>query len=96
MKWCWLDKAKYFPKGTIFDAKASSGSYALQSILKAKKVIDVGLVWRVGNGKSIQIYNKWIPITNSTKIISPWVVVLEDAVVANLLDHDWIEAGIAI
>lgn len=79
----------YFRKGTIFDAKACSGSYALQSILKAKKVIDVGLAWRVGNGKSIQIYNKWIPITNSTKIISPWVVVLEDAVVANLLDHDW-------
>lgn len=89
-KWCWLDKAKYFPRGTIFDAKASSGSYAWQSILKAKKVIDVRLVWRLGNGNSIQIYNdRWIPITNSAKIISPWVVVLEDAVVANLLDQDW-------
>ena len=28
-------KAKYFPTGTIFDAKAGSGSYAWKSILKA-------------------------------------------------------------
>lgn len=35
-------KAKYFPTGTIFDAKASSGSYAWRSILKARKVILLG------------------------------------------------------
>ena len=29
-------KAKYFPIGSIFDAKTKSGSYAWKSILKAR------------------------------------------------------------
>ena len=36
-------KAKYFPKGSIFEAAAAKGSYAWQSILKARKVISMGI-----------------------------------------------------
>ena len=46
-------KTKYFPNGTIFDAKASSGSYAWKSILRARKVISMGARWQVGDGSQI-------------------------------------------
>ena len=46
-------KAKYFPHGTVFDAKKASSSYAWQSILKARSVIADGMMWRVGDGQTI-------------------------------------------
>ena len=48
-------KAKYFPKGSIFKASAANGSYAWQSILKSSNVILMGMRWRIGDGKSIDI-----------------------------------------
>ena len=48
-------KAKYFPHGTVLDAKKASGSYAWQSILKARSVIADGMMWRVGDGSTILI-----------------------------------------
>ena len=55
-------KAKYFPRGSIFEASASSGSYAWQSILKARNVISAGMRRRLGDGKSIKFYNEnWQP-----------------------------------
>ena len=38
--------AKYFPSGSIFDAKNAKGSYAWQSILKARTVVEKGMIWR--------------------------------------------------
>jgi len=49
-------KAKYFPNGSIFQAKTSSGSFAWQNILKARKVISDGMLWRVGDGKTIWVF----------------------------------------
>ena len=44
-------KARFFPSGTILDAKDSvSASYAWRSILKGRDVIQKGALWRVGNG----------------------------------------------
>ena len=37
--------AKYFPSGSIFDAKVVSGSYAWQSIVKASRLVQSGLLW---------------------------------------------------
>lgn len=45
-------KSKYFPNSTIFEAKATNG-YAWKSILRARKVINLGAKWRVGDGKRI-------------------------------------------
>ena len=54
-------KAKYFPNGSIFNAKQSSGSYAWKSILKARQVISLGATWRVGDGKEISVFkDRWI------------------------------------
>uniref|UniRef100_A0A7N2LQZ7 Uncharacterized protein n=1 Tax=Quercus lobata TaxID=97700 RepID=A0A7N2LQZ7_QUELO len=61
-------KAKYFPRGSIFEASASSGSYAWQSILKARNVISAGMRRRLGDGKRIKFYNEnWHPGNESTK-----------------------------
>ena len=49
-------KAKYFPTGTIFDAKVGSRSYAWKSILKSRKVIQLGAQWRIGDGSSVKIF----------------------------------------
>ena len=73
-------KAKYFPRGSIFEASASSGSYAWQSILKARNVISAGMRRRLGDGKRIKFYNEnWHPGNESTKVISPCVPALEGA-----------------
>uniref|UniRef100_A0A2N9HCI6 Reverse transcriptase domain-containing protein n=1 Tax=Fagus sylvatica TaxID=28930 RepID=A0A2N9HCI6_FAGSY len=66
-------KAKFFPHGTILDCPSSTrGSYAWQSILKARDVISRGAVWRVGNGASINIWDhRWLLEENHRKIITP-------------------------
>ena len=35
----WVFSAKYFPSGSVFDAKVASGSYAWQGIVKASKLV---------------------------------------------------------
>lgn len=65
-------KTKYFPHDLIFDAKISSDPYVWQSILKARKVIQSGVLWRVGDRKRIKIYeDRWLPGNESSKVISP-------------------------
>ena len=56
-------KAKFFPIGTILDAKESSlGSYAWKSILSARDIIKKEAVWRIGDGQSVSIReDKWLP-----------------------------------
>ena len=80
-------KAKYFPTGTVFDAKVGSGSYALKSILKARKVIQLGARWRIGDGSSVKIFkDSWLPNVHSGRVLSPVFVLSEDATVDRLLD----------
>ena len=82
-------KAKYFPTGSIFEASATKGSYTWQSILKAQKMISMGMQWRLGDGKSIDIYNdNWLPRKGSAKIVSPHVPTLQGALVAGLINSD--------
>ncbi|XP_030930993.1 uncharacterized protein LOC115956857 [Quercus lobata] len=80
-------KAKYFPNGSIFEAHSAGGSYAWQSILKARRVISMGMQWRIGDGKSINVYNdSWLPGKGSKKILSPKSGALEGARVAALIN----------
>ena len=82
-------KAKYFHTGTIFDAKAGSGSYAWKSILKARKVIQLGARWRIGDGSSVKIFkDSWLPNVHSGRVLSPVFVLSEDATVDQLLDSE--------
>ena len=64
--------AKYFPSGSIFDAKVASRSYAWQSIAKARKLVQTGLFQSVGNGRKINIYgDRWLPRGDLACVVSP-------------------------
>ena len=51
-------KLVFFLDGTILDASSRRrGSYAWQSIMKARDIIINGACWRVGDGSKIKIWN---------------------------------------
>ena len=54
------------------EAVNTKGSFAWQSILKARQVIELGVVWRVGNGEKVRIRgDSWLPDPHSSKVILP-------------------------
>lgn len=56
-------KAKYFPEGNVLQAILKDEiSYTWRSILKGVELLKDGIIWRVGNGESIKIWeDPWIP-----------------------------------
>ena len=65
-------KAKYYPHGkledTVFTGNASS---SWQAISHGLDLLKRGLIWRVGNGKSIRVWrDNWIPRPFSFKPVS--------------------------
>ena len=79
--------AKYFSNGSVFDAKAASRSFAWKSIVKASKLVQSGLLWRVGNGSKINIYNNmWLPRRASACVVSPRIEGVSNWSVAKLLE----------
>lgn len=68
---------------------SNKGSYAWKSIIQAKHVIEVGRVWRVGNGQSIQVRNdRWLPQVSGSKVISPLSGLGNVSKVCDLINHD--------
>ena len=82
-------KARFFPKGSILEAKdSSSASYVWRSILKGRDVISKGALWRVGDGKQIKIWgDNWLPSKNKAKITSPVLYGQENSSVAVLINQ---------
>ena len=67
----------------------AGGSYAWQSILKARRVISKGMRWRIGDGKSTSIYNdNWLLGRGSAKVVSPHAPTLEGAQAVALINLD--------
>ncbi|XP_050290614.1 uncharacterized protein LOC126728906 [Quercus robur] len=66
-------RAKYFPSGDIFEAVQNPRcSYTWKSIMLARDVISNGALWRIGDGKDIQIWqHRWLPSPGSGKVLSP-------------------------
>lgn len=82
-------KAKYFPRGIVFEAKSTSGSFAWKSILKARKVIDVGARWRIGNGAQTKFFkDAWLPGSNASRVLSPVSVLSENDTINQLIDSE--------
>jgi ribonuclease HI len=83
-------KEKYYPNGSFLDSNLGRRpSYAWRSIYNAKHLLTKGLVWRVGDGTSIKIWNdRWLPTLGSHKVQSPVQVLSADARVCDLLDTD--------
>ena len=66
-------KAKYFPYSTLHQAqKGSKASYLWASLLEGKRVVEQGANWRVGDGKSINVWNdRWIKKPPDFKVHKP-------------------------
>jgi hypothetical protein len=66
-------KAKYFREGDVLRAKPREGmSYTWRSILKGLELLKKGVVWRVGNGESIRIWeDPWLPCGITRRPITP-------------------------
>ena len=86
--------ARFFPNYSIMEAKYSStGSYAWQSILHRRDVLLRGCRWRVGNGRSVNIWQStWLPRKHPTKVTSLTIDSMADVRVEILIDkatHHW-------
>ena len=83
-------KAKFFPHYSILDAQDSAlGSYTWRSILRGRDVILEGACWRVGNGRSIKIWqHHWLPIKHPTRITCIMLESMEEAIVECLINVD--------
>uniref|UniRef100_A0A2N9IZ60 Reverse transcriptase domain-containing protein n=1 Tax=Fagus sylvatica TaxID=28930 RepID=A0A2N9IZ60_FAGSY len=80
-------KAKFFPHGTVMEARHSTcASYPWKSILNARHVITKGTRWRIGNGLSTRIWHdKWLPPPSSGNPITPPCVLPHDVCVSSLI-----------
>ena len=66
-------KAKYFKSTSFLEAQVGNGpSYTWRSLMEAKSVVERGMRWNIGNGRSIDIWrDRWLPTPNSFKVINP-------------------------
>lgn len=58
-----LLKAKYYPHGSVLEARVSAGcSYSWRSIASSLPISNMAARWRVGNGEDIRVWlDRWIP-----------------------------------
>jgi hypothetical protein len=62
--------------------------FAWRSIWQAKSLLQEGLMWRVGNGSRIKLWNdKWIPAT-PYKVLDPVRILSRDARVADIINRE--------
>ncbi|KAF5471784.1 hypothetical protein F2P56_008554 [Juglans regia] len=66
-------KQKYFNKGDLLEAKLGTRpSFAWRGIHAGLTLLKKGLIWRVGNGQKINIWqDRWIPSLPAQKILTP-------------------------
>jgi ribonuclease HI len=83
-------KEKYFPRGEFLSAKLGSrSSFAWRSLLSGRELLSAGLIWRIGDGKSVSIWSdKWIPRPTMFSVISPCKVLPATAKVGDLIHGD--------
>jgi len=66
-------KARYFPHSDILHCSPRPRiSYTWRSILKGVALLKEGIIWRIGNGKNVKIWeHPWIPKGITRKPITP-------------------------
>jgi hypothetical protein len=64
---------KYFSRGDFMKANlGSKPSFAWQSILAGREVLEAGMIWRIEDGKSVAIWaDRWIPRPTTFSMLSP-------------------------
>ena len=68
-----VSKARYFPRLNPNKAsKCPNASYLWKSLLEGRKMIKESSIWRVGDGKQIDVWkNKWLKKSPSFKVQLP-------------------------
>ena len=87
-------KAKYHPNCSIIEAaRGRNPFFAWRSIQSSSDLIQEGLIWRVGNGEKIRIWqDKWLPMPSTFKVYSTPILLHPTATVKELIDStskDW-------
>ena len=82
-------RARYFPKDSIFKCKPhKNASWIWQGLLGARSLIEKGLIKRIGNGRSTNIWeHKRIPRSISSKPASPRPLNSDLKMVHELISH---------
>jgi hypothetical protein len=80
-------KGRYFPNCTFLDApQPRSSSFTWRSLMYGKEILMKGVLWRVGDGKTIRINkDNWIQCSSMVK---PIVSLPEGLKVHSLIDED--------
>ena len=66
-----------------------SGSYAWQSILKAREIVKRGSIWHIGDGRQVRIRGeKWLQEKLSNRVLSPQKNLPNNAQVCAIIDED--------
>lgn len=83
-------KSKYYPHSSFLEAKLGSmPSFTWRSIIGAQDLLKSGVKWKVGTHDQIQVWrDSWLPVSNFYTMQSPQNILLEDAVVADLMNLD--------
>jgi hypothetical protein len=83
-------RQKYYPTETFLNSQLGRNpSYAWRSIWNSKTLLNEGLIWRVGNGKSIRIWgDRWLPVPSTYTIQTPPHILEHDSQVSSLIDND--------
>lgn len=83
-------REKYFADGSFLNSTIGRRpSYAWRSIRASKSLLQAGMMWRVGDGKSIKIWQDWwIPSATTFAIQSPVVAMDSEARVTMLIDEE--------
>jgi ribonuclease HI len=83
-------KAKYYPQHSFLEANLGTRpSFAWRSIWNSRTLLKEGLIWRVGNGESIKIWqDRWLPSPSSYLVQAPIQGLSAEAKVCELIDND--------
>jgi hypothetical protein len=64
-------------------------SYAWRSILSSRDLLSEGLIWKIGDGKTANIWkDRWVPIPITYSIQSQRRILSDDAKVVEIIDPD--------
>jgi len=79
-------KGRYFPHGDFWNAKQPrNSSYTWRSLMFGRELLKKGVIWRVGNGKKIQlIKDRWI---QGLGVLKPVINLQADTTVSYLIDE---------
>lgn len=87
-------KARYYPSSSVWDAKVGvNSSYAWKSIRGSRSVLDLGVRWKVGDGRSIKLWkDAWLGGPGSGKLITAPRLLDKEPDVSSIIDdihHFW-------